>query len=62
MSPLEKLEFYNEKLNRYKNMEKWIEGASYKEQIKQEKHIYEVINDCAAAYNELGGNAYEDKM
>ena len=44
---------YNAALNRYKNMGKWIETATEDEQLKNYKHVIEVINNCNKLLNNI---------
>lgn len=47
------LRTYNDKLARYRRMCKWCEKASLDEQLQQEAHIQQVIDDCNQVLNEI---------
>lgn len=47
------LRTYNDKLARYLRMCKWCETASHAEQLQQETHIQQVIDDCNQVLNEI---------
>ena len=44
---------YNKKLARYYKMEAWERNASPEDQLKLEKHIRQVIDDCSQALNKV---------
>lgn len=44
---------YNKKLARYRKMEEWEKNASHEDQLKLEKHIRQVIDDCSQALNRV---------
>lgn len=44
---------YNSKLARYRRMCQWCEKASLDEQLQQETHIQQVIDDCNQVLNEI---------
>lgn len=47
------LRIYNDRLARYQRMTKWCETASQDEQLQQEAHIQQVIDDCNNVLNEI---------
>lgn len=44
---------YNKKLLRYYKMTDWEQNASPEDQLKLEKHIRQVIDDCSQALNRV---------
>lgn len=44
---------YNQALARYNKMCKWVETATEEEQLKNYKHVIEVINTCNRLINEI---------
>lgn len=47
------MEDYNKKLARYYKMASWEQNASHEDQLKLEKHIRQVIDDCSQALNRV---------
>jgi len=44
---------YNKRLARYNKMAEWESNASHEDQLKLEKHICQVIDDCSQALNRV---------
>ena len=44
---------YNKAIERYNNMEEWIKTANEEEQLKNYKHVLNVINNCNNLLNQI---------